>query len=109
MTVIVGKAETLDLSGGDFCGVMVQVRSGGRKERRRRKDKINKIKGKRNVEVCEREIETQKQTEKETEKEREKETEKETEKGREELDIERKGKRSGENKRGEKKNGEQKK
>ena len=51
MTVIVGKAETLDLSGGDFCGVMVQVISGGRKERRRRKDKRNEIKGKRNVEV----------------------------------------------------------
>ena len=50
MTVIVGKAETLDLSGGDFCGVMVQVRSGGREERRR-KDKKYEIKGKRNVEV----------------------------------------------------------
>ena len=25
MTVIVGKAETVDLSGGDFCGIMVQV------------------------------------------------------------------------------------
>ena len=26
MTVVVGKAEKLDLSGGEYCGVMVQVR-----------------------------------------------------------------------------------